>query len=215
MRRSTFAGVAEDQLPPDFGAQPGSIFRWHITRLTALTVGYPVVQDPAVQSTVEEVGQSSGQEPRLAFLSVRVERDQWVHREAALRDPTSLGQDSIEYWGDQDLNGWGMVSDLERVVASQNWIEGDAAADSASERALREDAVLLQVVSEQEPFRGLHDSLAASAVDGGPPDLHELITWEGARWIDFTQQARAMAKQVYDRVLGTDQLESHGLADGQ
>ncbi len=113
-----------------------------------------------------------------------------------------LPQDDLGFWENDDefmLEGWTTEPLLLQALLHRNLI-ADASRIKVSEedRRIVEDMVLLQVVEDVDAFTQIWK--AAQEVRD-LPDISGLVELKGARWTDFTSQARKLTKDIYNRVL--------------
>lgn len=137
----------------------------------------------------------------------------WLHEPATDRPSTT-----IEDWG-QDSEVEGVVSEDELVAAvSRNYILEPVSPTSRPpdtdelfrERRVVEDMVFVQLVRYRDGYDALLHSL-----DGNWPDVTELVRFPHAVWVDYTQQARAEAKELYKQLLREDSPEEGAPHDSQ
>ena len=100
----------------------------------------------------------------------------------------------------QGLEGNVSVQALHRAVVTHN-VRRLSRTDrqQAQERGIVEEMVLLQIVPTE---KGKRSSLKKMPPDvPGRPDVTDLVDVK-SKWLDFTQQARAMSQRLYNRALG-------------
>jgi hypothetical protein len=113
-----------------------------------------------------------------------------------------LPPDELEYWetdDEQQLEGWTHEEVLLKAVFDRNILRHAPEIEtSPEERRIVEDMVLLQVVEDEDKFEDLWKK-AKQELD--LPDITGLAQVKRARWLDYTQPARNLTKQIYRRVL--------------
>ncbi|MHA2248640.1 MAG: hypothetical protein ACXADY_27090 [Candidatus Hodarchaeales archaeon] len=118
-------------------------------------------------------------------------------------DVPSISQqaDHLAWWQNEEseLEGRASVDALQRAVVERN-VEtlSERDVERTSARGVVEDMVLLQFVSDASSWDELWKELSEAT---GRPDVSGLVDVE-SRWLDFTRQAREMARRIYRRALG-------------
>ena len=131
-----------------------------------------------------------------------------------LRGPAGLPPESLASWNTASgaqLEGTTSEEALLLALARRNAVDREAASAASSEgRRLVEDMVLLQMVDDERGYSELWGKLKEA---GDWPDVTELVTFPGARWLDYTRASRRMARDIYRKVLGEE--EARGPARGK
>ena len=162
------------------------IYRWHVVR----KIAHPEL-DPELAGNVDVVITPA----RDHFPSYRFEK--------APRSLFELPSDSLDFWEIEDelkLEGWTKESALLDSIFERNMLQHAKEIEVARvERRIVEDMVLLQVLKKDE--LGYAKAWEQAKSDLDLPDVTDLATWKGARWMDYTQPARQLSKRIYRKVL--------------
>lgn len=161
------------------------IYRWHITRKLV---------NPSLDA------ETSG---KVDVIVTPAKEEFPIYKKKDLiRSHYELPKDDLGFWEDEDdlkLEGWTTEQALLQALLSRNLLEDASRIEaSAADRRIVEDMVLLQVVEDTDTFSKIWN---AAKEDQDLPELTGLVELKGARWIDFTLQARKLAKDIYHRVL--------------
>jgi hypothetical protein len=166
------------------GGEDMEVFRWYIARLD------------------EDQAKSGGQasEVHVGILPTAKEGKQQL-RSMSVESIAELETDNLDWWGNEDaeLEGHTTTEVLLQAVVERNarpLSESDR--QRASARGIVEEMVLLQLVSDTSGWSRLWEKLSAT---DGLPNVTELVEVE-SKWLDFTRQAREMARHIYRNVLG-------------
>ncbi len=163
------------------------ILRWYIAR------AHPPAQLP------EGTRQAAGGSLLEVVVSLAAEGLQEVDR----KQLAGISADRLDYWHQDEagsLEGWLWEQQLLAQLATLPAARHKESAEAVSqERRITEDMVLLQLAPDYVSFEELWQRLRQAP---GLPELTELAGFRRSRWMDFTQPARKMSKQVYLRALG-------------
>lgn len=115
----------------------------------------------------------------------------------------AVAADQLDFWQREEaasLEGWLWERQLLALLAAQPVVRHkESAEDVSQKRRITEDMVLLQLAPDYVSFQQLWQQLQGKP---GLPELTDLAGFRRSRWMDFTQPARKMSKQVYLRALG-------------
>ena len=130
------------------------------------------------------------------------------------RAPVELPSESLVSWRtgrDSELEGTTTEDALLRALEDRNAVDREAARGTmGARRRLVEDMVFLQVIDDEKAYAQLWGKLMKS---GDWPDVTDLVAFPGARWLDYTQASRRMARNLYFKVLG--ETEAGESAEGE
>ena len=171
------------------------ILRWHISRLYRGGItsrGDPHRLEVIISKAAMDILEAAG-----------------VGEEAGL---TGVPEDNLKWWKPDDeeeaehdreampLEGWTTENVLINALTTRN-VAGDAEdpEDAGRTRQIEEDMVFLQLAGDEAALQEIWSALQGAT---GFPEVTKLAEMEGARWLDFTQPARAMVASLYSRVLG-------------
>ncbi len=119
------------------------------------------------------------------------------------RAPAELPSERLVSWRmdrDSELEGTTTEDALLWALADRNAVDREAARGAmGARRRLVEDMVFLQIVADEKAYAQLWGKLMES---GDWPDVTDLVAFPGARWLDYTQASRRMARNLYLKVLG-------------
>lgn len=165
------------------------IFRWYINRKYK-------------SQKIEKEGSS------YIEVTITPENDQYsspLHPQD-LRDVAKLSNDKLEWWQKDEgkqLEGRTQEKTLIDALRTKSvFSESPELEIAPKERRIEEDMVFLHFVSNEEKLEDVWKNLKKQEPF---PDLSPLIEIEEALWLDFTPQARKMAKTLYYKVLGEEQ----------
>jgi hypothetical protein len=162
------------------------IYRWHISR----KFDEPQA-DAEMEAAVDVIVTPAADRFPISFF------------EESPRAILDLPPEELNWWqiGDEfELEGTTSERAMIEVLATKNLFpEATAPASPAIERQIVEDMVFLQVVKDEDLYRKMWGS-KKEARDWS--DLTDLVSFDQAQWIDFTQSSRKMAKELYRKALG-------------
>jgi hypothetical protein len=177
------------------GGIMAKILRWHINRL--------------LEGEAEPV---RGTRSFSVIITPQAE-DKDIFRLAGVDDPRELGNiknDTLDWWDMDDENEIeGVIEerDLIRALTEKNVSPISELTETVEKetdvvmrkRKIDEDMVFLQIVEDE---KNLADILEGLRKDGPFPDVTGLAALGDDLWLDFTQQARKMAADQYQKVMG-------------
>jgi hypothetical protein len=155
--------------------------RWYFARILS--------DEQPPRASVQVAISSARLETELAAASVRQTTGyEWL---------TALESDSLDFWEpDPMIEGFAAIDDLKVLIRLRPG-KAELAGPPAAEREIREHMVFVQLVPSDS------DLIGEIARLGQLGDLSPLLTFvSDFPWIDFTLQAREMAKQVYADAFG-------------
>jgi hypothetical protein len=168
------------------------ILRWHVARIyrEKKPKGY---DSPMVEVTINpEVEDGSGQSSRKELISISEEKS-----------------DDLDRWDldeSRQIEGWVPENQWIDIIGERHASEKTLGLEKIlEERRLVEDMVLLQIIKNgDQVLLKIYEELQKNE---GHCNLEELMKMNNSSWLDFTQQAREMAKAVYRKAMGAEEVK--------
>lgn len=120
--------------------------------------------------------------------------------------------DDLDWWEedeDKELEGWISEEALKQALLKHNIFHKhlrhpQSVVVPIKDRKIEEDMVFLQFVYNLNRFIYVWNTHKKKK---GLHNLNGLIQIEGSKWLDFTQQARKMAADTYNKVLKASEMD--------
>lgn len=123
---------------------------------------------------------------------------------------TDITKEDMDWWDigfNREIQGWVDSTKLLEILKTRNLRSNDLSYTNESiSRSIYEGMVFIQILDDSSC---IDEKWVTKEIRNPFTDANELMNVPGAKWIDFTQPAREASKEIYTKLISSEEVESN------